>query len=831
MLLLMVFLCLKAKTQINADSAFISYADPIRYEIGRISVAGNEFSDEAAIIAISGLTIGQQIVIPGAEINNAMKKIWNLKLFRDIEIKKAKVISDVVFLEIKVQEHPRLSAFTLKGLKKTDVEKLSELIKPHLPEGRILTTYNKQNAIEAIRLYYEEKGYPNAVIQTNTREDNRFENAIILQFDIDKRNKVKVMQIEIEGNKNISDRKLKKLMTFTNEKRKLFKKSLLTETGFAADKKRILEFYRTKGFQDAKIISEDIRHSEEGDWIIKIKIKEGPVYRIRNIKWDGNTVYSNETLSAILGMSKGDIYNTQLLAERLQFSPEGRDISGLYMDNGYLFFNINFEELGIDKDSVDLKINIQEGPVAIIGRVSISGNDVTTEEIILREIRTRPGDRFSRAAIIRSQRALVNLGFFKPETLDIKTNVHPETGTVDIEYIVEEKSNDQFELAASWDPASNRLVGTLGLSFNNISLKNFFKKSAWNPIPRGDGQHLSFRIQSTGREFQSYNVSFTEPWLGGKKPSNLTVAGFFTNRFFETSEGTDQRFKIFGASANMSTRLQWPDDNFISSTSINYNRIILNDWLVDGFELEDGTPLSDGTFNNFYIKQTIARNTINHPIFPSSGSNVSLSLQFTPPYSLFSDKGNDKSPQEKFKWLEYYKLRFDGQWYTPLGKKLVLKSSAKMGMISAYNQQVGLSPFERFWFGGNGFDAQQGFTGIDLISMRGYNATSDFPVNQNGGATAFGKFSLELRYPIVQSPASTIYLTAFAEAGNAWGNLKSVKPFNLKRSAGLGIRAHLPMFGLIGFDYGIGFDKEAIGTGSYLSRYGRFSLILGFEPD
>lgn len=829
--LLLAFLCLQLNAQTEEAAVITDYNKSEIYEIGNIKVIGADFADEAAIISISGLKVGQQVTIPGDKINSAMKAIWNLQLFKDLEIRKAKTIDDVVFLEIEVFEFPRIGSYSFTGVKKSDLDGLQEAVNDHLVKGSVFTAHSRQNAMLAIKEFYAEKGYPNAVVALKETPDPILQNAIQLTYDIDKRDKVKVMMIDFVGNKNINDRKLKKLMEFTNEKKKLFKKSILTETGFEEDKKRIIAFYKTKGFQDAAIKSDSIWISDEGDWIVNIVIHEGNPYYIRNISWEGNAMYSTVALESVLDIEKGDIYNTQFLAERLEFSPDGRDVSSLYMDNGYLFFKVQSKEVLIENDSVDLHIKIQEGPVAMIGKVIISGNTVTNEAVIRREIRTRPGERFSRAAIIRSQREIINLGYFNPEALDIKTVVHPENSTVDIEYVVEEKSNDQFELSAGWDAASNRLIGTVGLSFNNISIKNFFNKSAWNPFPRGDGQQLSFRIQSTGKQYQSYNFSFTDPWLGGKKPTNLTVGGFLTNRSYVTAEGITQRYHILGGSVNLSSRLQWPDDNFISSTSVNFNRISLDDWSVDGFQLEDGTLLSDGVFNNFYIKQTIARSTLNHSIFPTSGSNVSLSLQFTPPYSLFNKSGSEEPAQQQYKWLEYYKVRFDGEWYIPLGEKFVLKTSAKIGIIGAYNNDIGLSPFERYWFGGNGLDAQQGFTGIDLISMRGYNATTDFPVNGNGGATAFNKFSAELRFPIIKSPASTIYAIGFVEAGNAWNDFSDINPFDLKRSAGLGLRVHLPMFGLLGFDYGVGFDKDAIDTGSYLSRYGRMSLILGFEPD
>ncbi len=825
-LLLLMILCLDLSAQQE------DLGESTTYEIGNVKVIGAVHSDPEAIIAVSGLKVGSKIDIPGIKINKAMKALWDLQLFQDLEIRQAKVIEDVVFLEIEILELPRLGEFSLKGIKKSEEEYLLKEVAKVIHKGRILTKYKEQQAKEVITNYYDDKGYPDAVIFTKKKNDTRFQNTINLEFDIDKRKKVKILQISFAGNENISTRKLKKLMTFTNEKKRLFKKSLLTEEGFNEDKKAIIYYYQTKGFLDAQIIADSAWVNEENDWCIHLIIDEGLKYNIKNIVWEGNSVYPDEVLQAVLDIKKGDVYDPHLLEQRLQFSPDGRDISAIYMDNGYLFFKIESEETSIVDDSISLRIKIQEGPIATIGKVSIKGNTVTKEEVIRREIRTLPGDRFSRAAVIRSQREIINLGFFNPETIDMNTTVHPETGTVDLEYIVEEKSSDQFELSAGWDPASNQLIGTLGLSFNNISMNNLFDPSAWNPFPRGDGQRFSIRLQSTGKQYQSYNFSFSDPWLGGKKPTNLTVGGFFTNRRFDTDEGVTQRFNILGLSGNVSTRLQWPDDNFVSSTSLHFNRITLDDWSVDGFQLEDGTPVSDGVFNNFYIKQTFSRHTLNHPVFPTRGSNISWSIQFTPPYSLFN--GSDpkvESPAETYKWLEYYKTRFSAEAYQSLGKKLVLKGSAKLGLVGAYNNEIGLSPFERFWFGGNGLDAQQGFTGIDLISMRGYNATSDFPVNENGGATFFQKYSAELRYPIVQSAASTIYLTGFVEAGNAWNDLDKVNPFDLKKSAGLGLRIHLPMFGLIGFDYGIGFDKTPTGEGGYLSRYGRINLVLGFEPD
>jgi outer membrane protein insertion porin family len=532
------------------------------------------------------------------------------------------------------------------------------------------------------------------------------------------------------------------------------------------------------------------------------------------------------------------VYNQELLETRLSFSQDGRDISTLYMDNGYLFFRADPIETAIEGDSIDLELRIYEGAQATIDKVTITGNDRTHEHVIRREVRTRPGDKFSRSDIIRSQRQIINLNYFNPESLGINTPVNPSRGTVDVEYTVEEKPSDQLELSAGWG-GQRRVIGTLGVTFNNFSLRNIANRKAWHPLPQGDGQRVSLRAQTNGDFYQSYNLSFTEPWLGGKKPTSFTVAGFFnrfTNGASKSNPEAYQSFNIKQLSVSLGTRLSWPDDNFVSRTGVNVQVLDLQNWsLTNVFRTDAGEIVRTGYYNNFSITQTFARSTINDPLFPKEGSNISLSVQFTPPYSVFQKDKDYASlpPQERYRWLEYHKWRFDAEWYTTLVGKLVLKAQTKFGVLGAYTRSIGVSPFERFQLGGDGINNQQfGYAGVDIISSRGYEI-ADFPDNtiQGGQEVAtplYNKLTLELRYPLSLNPSSTIYIMAFAQGANAWRNGRDFNPFELQRSVGGGVRVFLPMFGTLGFDYGIGFDKTGPRT---IQNMGDFNIILGFEPE
>ena len=809
------------------------YNDPKEYEIGEVKISGIQYSDENAIRVVSGLRTGDKIRIPGEKYSAAIRNIWDQKLFTDIQVHYEKIIGDVIFLEIILEERPRLSRYTYTGIKKTYHEDLNDLLKTFLLRGGIVTEATKVNAITTIRNFFIKKGYLDVEVDAVELHDEKAVNAILLEFHIQRKGRVKVKNIEFTGNDNVTDKRLRNKMENTKWKKRLFASSKFIKEDYRVDKQSIIDYYNTIGFRDARVMSDSIWRGESGELNISINLLEGNQYYFKNITWKGNSIYSDQELDSRLGIEAGDIYNQELLEERLRFSLDGRDVSSLYMDNGYLFFQVEPTEVAIEGDSIDLEMRIFEGPQATIDRVIIKGNDRTHEHVIRRAIRTHPGDKFSRAELIRSQREIINLGYFNPENLDINTPVNANRGTVDIEYTVEERSSDQLELSAGYQPSTTfyrgGLIGTLGITFNNFSLRNVFNSKAWRPLPQGDGQRLSIRAQTNGKYYQSYNFSFTEPWLGGKKPNSFTLAAFYTEnaQYFDLS----RTFSIKQLSIGLGSRLTWPDDNFLSNTTINLQNIKLNEFGAI-FQLPDGTIITNGLFHNFYLQQTFARSTVADPIFPRDGSSFSLTLQLTPPYSFLS--GRDYSNidlQEKFKWIEYHKWKFDAEWYQTLFGKLVLRASAKIGVLWYYNEDVGETPFERFELGAEPLATQYTITGKDQITLRGYE-TQDLPAVGLGGASIFDKFIIELRYPLSLNPSSTIYGLAFLEGGNAWNTFRDFNPFDVKRSVGVGLRVFLPMFGTLGFDYGLGFDKpEILARPHKWTELGKFTIILGFEPE
>ena len=821
----------------------IDYSDPKEYEIGMVKVYGANYSDDNAIIAIAGFKVGDKLRIPGPEITRAMRALWKLRLFTDVQIRIEKTIGEIVFLEILVEELPRLARHSFKGVKKSDHDDLNEALEPFLIKGGIVTKNTKTNAIVTIQEYYKEKGFLDTKVVIDEVPDEKMVNAVRLTFNIDRNEKVKIKSITFSGNNSVSSRKLRKKLDDTHEKKKLFKSSRFIREDYEEDKRQVVDFYNSLGYRDAIILKDSIWRDADGLVNIHINIKEGNQYYFRNIAWKGNTIYNTDYLSTVLGIQRGDVFNQELLDTRLRFSVDGRDISTLYLDNGYLFFNVDAIETAVVEDSIDLEIRILEGAQATIDKVIIRGNDRTHEHVIRRELRTRPGQKFSRSDIIRSQRQIIALGYFNPETMQINTPVNPQRGTVDIEYVVEEKPSDQLELSAGWAGGGRGVIGTLGVSFNNFSIRNIFNKESWAPLPQGDGQRLSIRAQTSGRFFQSYNVSFTEPWLGGKKPTSFTVGGFYTKLTRGVRETSSyELFDVIGVNVGLGTRMKWPDDNFISNTTFEFQQLRLDNWFGGLFRDDNGNLVQDGIFYDFNIRQTFTRTTIGDPLFPKEGSKISLTMQFTPPYSLFSNKNySELEAAEKFKWIEYQKFRIDAEWYTQLFGKFVLKTSAKIGILGSYNEEIGVSPFERFQLGGDGLTGQQfanNFVGVDLISLRGYEVR-DIPNNfvevngtlQETATPIFDKFTLELRYPISLNPSATIYVHAFAQGGNSWQRIEDFNPFDMRRSAGMGLRVFLPMFGTLGFDYGFGFDKPDSGQGNIFQRFGNFNIVLGFEPD
>lgn len=822
--------------QEKEEVPLLDYTEGQEYQIGGISVIGLKFTDENALISISKLKVGDEITIPGPAIQQAMKALWKLRLFTDLEIHLEKTIGDVAFLEIRVSELPRLGKHTFRGVKKGQHDDLNDEVNRFLLKGGIVTENTKQNAANAINQYYQEKGFLD--VETSVQEilDSTQMNKVTLIFTIKRKKRVKIKDIQFVGNNQLKSKTLRKAMKHTRRKRRLFATSKFQPDLYEKDKGGLVHLYQTQGYRDASIRKDSIWRDDKGELQLLLEIAEGRPYYLGAVSWKGNVIYSTEQLDAILGLTRGEIYNVAQLEERLFFSQNASDISSLYLDRGYLFFKLDPVEVAIREDTVDLELRIFEGPQATIDRVEIIGNHQTFDHVIRRELRTLPGAKFSRSDIIRSQREIVNLGYFNPESLNINTPVDPQNGTVSIEYEVEERPGDQLELSAGWGGTGNGVIGTVGISFNNFSIRNFFNREAWRPLPKGEGQRLSVRLQSNGRVYQSANASFTEPWLWGKKPNNFTVASFFnryTNGLSRESANFGE-FSIQGLSFSLGTRLRWPDDFFVSSTGINLQAINLRNWGAGLFTTADGTTLGDGVFNNFSITQTISRNSIDNPNFPTRGSRFSLSLQLTPPYSLFTQNENkDPSLEEQYRWVEYHKWRFNAEFFSPLFDKVVLRVSAKMGYLGYYNRELGYAPFERFQLGGDGINNQAiGFQGTDIIALRGYQVT-DLEANvsddgQTVAAPIFQKVTTEIRYPLSTNPNSTMYTMLFLEAGNAWESFDRYNPFQLKRSLGLGFRVMLPMFGLIGFDYGLGVDKAGVQT---LSELGKVSIILGFEPE
>lgn len=838
---ILIAVCLApAVIQAQTDTLLpiMAFEQPKEYELGGIRVSGAQFADANTLISITGLRVGAKVRIPGPQISKALQTLWSLRLFTDVQILREKSVGDKLFIEIQVKELPRYTRHSFTGVKKNKHEDLNAIINKFLQKGAILTDNIKASIIYGMEEYFIEKGYLNARVIINSSPDERSTNATKLEFAINRGKRVKIKDIRFHGNESVKSVTLRKKMKETARKRRLFKKSKFIRKEYEADKLKVEAYYNTLGFRDARIIKDSIWRNRKGELLIDLTLTEGRRYYYRSIAWKGNTLYESSYLNQVLGIKKGDVFNEELLNSRLSFSQDGRDISSLYLDYGYLFFRCDPIETAVDGDSIDVEMRIFEGPQATIDRVVINGNDRTHEHVIRRELYTRPGDKFSRSDIIRSQREIINLGYFDAEKLGINTPVNPDRGTVDVEYNVEEKPSDQLELSAGYQPATSfsrgGIIGTLGVTFNNFSLRNITNKSAWNPLPQGDGQRFSVRGQTAGERFQSYNVSFTEPWLGGKKPNSLTVAGFF-NRFTNGFEGSDsyQRLNIKQGTLGFGTRLKFPDDNFIFRADLDIQTLTLLRW--PGFSDDQGRTVNNGIYHNYNLGLTLARNSINDPIFPRGGSLVSMKFQFTPPYSWFKDESFYKTADvsDLYRYVEYTKWRIDAEWYTTLVGKLVLKTSSKIGILGRWSKKTALTPFERFDLGGDGLNNQNfGLNGRDIISLRGYDV-SDIMSRFPGGAGVFSKYTVELRYPISLNPQSTIFVTAFAQGGNAWQRVQDYNPFDVKRSAGMGLRVFLPMFGTLGFDYGFGFDKPSLlasGARKW-TEYGRFNIVLGFEPD
>ena len=815
------------------NSSIIDYSQPKDYIIGDISISGVKHLSESVLINMSGLNTGDEITIPSDQISSAIYKLWNQGLFENIDIKILSIVENKINLEIELEEYPRLSKFKFKGkISKSDISTLKEDLK--LIRGKVLTQNLIINSTKNIKNFFINKGFLNTSVKSIIIKDTLTKNASLLIFDIDKNNKVKIHDIIVSGrkqelnkNKNffnkkdtvyaLSNSKLRKSLKETKVKNKwrFFKASKFIKSKYEEDKINLIKKYNEKGFRDARILNDSTYLNSDNSLVVEINLFEGDPYLFGEISFIGNTVYTNEELFNQMGIKRGDIFNQTTLESRLFGSQDGSDISALYLDNGYLFFNANPIEISTENNQIDIEIRIYEGEQARVNKVSVIGNTKTNDHVIMREIRTMPGDLFKRSDIMRSQRELAMMQYFNPETFDVKIDPQPARNEVDITYVVEEKSSDQISMSGGW--GAGRVIGQLALTFNNFSSKNFFKKDKWRPLPSGDGQRLILQAQSNGIYYRTYRASFIEPWLGGKKPTSLSIS---LHRA-ESTNGLDgeekQELSITGLSVSLGNRLKKPDDWFRLYNGIEFSRYDLNN-------SQTFFSFSDGYSNNINYSLTLDRNSVDQATYPRQGSHFTLSLNATPPYSLFDDVEDYSTltEQEKYKWMEFYKFNFKSVWYSAFTDKLVLATRTQFGLLGAYNQDKGITPFERFYVGGDGLSGVGMMNdGRELIALRGYSNNSLSPQT---GATVFSKYTAELRYALSLNPSSTMYMLGFVEAGDAWENFNNFNPFIVKRTAGIGLRIMLPMVGMMGLDYGWGLD-DVIGNPN--ANGGQFHFSMG----
>jgi outer membrane protein insertion porin family len=838
----------------------LNYAKPNEYFIAGIEVSGLNVLDKNSMISLTGLKVGDKIKIPGDGISGAIRKLWKHGLIGDVVISVAKIEGDNVWLVVELAERPRLTNFYFTGIKKSQESSLKEELT--LIRGKIVNDAILRNTELAVKKHFVKKGFLNAEVKIYQERDTVIRDGIKLRIDVQPKSKVKINKIVIAGNENIPDGKLKsklkgtkehprftlhrtllkELFTFKpfqfftktypvskqeakeffsdNLKLNVFQGSKFIQTDYEDDKAKLISFYNSKGYRDAELVMDTVYNFNKRSININMSINEGPKYHFRNILWTGNYLHTEKTLNSILGISKGDVYNRELIDKKLTFNPKGPDISGLYMDDGYLFFRINPVEFAVDGDSIDVEMRISEGEQATINEVTIKGNDRTNDHVVRRELSTYPGQKFRRSDLIRTQQRLGQIGYFNAQKINPNMSPNPANATVDIEWEVEEQSNDQIELSGGWGGFYG-FVGTLGLTFNNFSARNIIHFDKWRPLPVGDGQRLSLRITANGRTFQNYGVSFTEPWLGGRRPQSLTVSANksvtrYAGQGALSLTDLNSSLNVDNISVGLGRVLEWPDNYFTLMNTFGYTVYSLKN--APGYGLGCATCSS----YRFLLSTNIARNSIDNPMYPSQGSTISLNVDLTPPYSSWRNLNyNTASLEEKNKYVEYHKWMFDAKYYIPLDKKnkLVIEAKAHFGFIGSYSKQLGLGPFERFYLGGDGLAGGIGafVLGQDVIGLRGYQNNQITPPFNNlqgsvRGGIVYDKFGLELRYPITTGNAATIYGFIFTEAGNNWYNYEDFNPFDMYKSAGFGARIFMPAFGLIGLNWGYGFDPFPLGS-------------------
>ena len=857
-----------AFAQDTIDSATIEYTSPRKYEIAEITIKGADNYEDFVLIGFSGLAVGDMIDVPGEAVTAAVKRFWKQGLFSDVKIYPTKIAEDKIWLEIALTERPRVSEINYSGLKKGEIEDLE--LKLSIVKGNQITPNISDRAKKVISKYMEEKGFMNVEVKVLQRNDPSKAGHVIVDVEVDKKLKNKVHQIVVTGNNALTFNQINKAMKKTNDNnwRNFFRTKKFVKEEYEKDKIALIEKYNEIGHRDAYIVSDSVVKFDEKSVIVYLTVDEGKKYYFRNIKWIGNTIYPYDFLDAVLNIKKGDIYNHKHLMERLQ-TDETDAVSKLYQDRGYLFSQIEPVEVLVENDSIDFEMRIYEGKPATINEINIKGNTRVYEHVVRRELRTKPGQLYSQSDIMRSLRELAQMGHFDQEKLRPDIQPNQEDGTVDITYELETKGSDQVEFSAGW--GSTGIVGSIGLKFSNFAIQNLFRPETYRIVPQGEGQTFSLNARTNGQSYSSVSMSFLEPWLGGKRPNSLSAAIYYSSQssisdrylnnmqsgygysgyggygygsgygsmygnsygnsaynssYYDSEMDPDKYMRTAGASLGYGKRLNWPDDFFTFYGELSYQLFMLKGWYRSMF------PITEGMFNNLSLNLTLSRSSIDNPIYTRRGSSFSLGLKITPPYSSFNNKDYTPgvlSEQERYKWIEYHKWTFNGKMFTPLtpnDKALVLMTRAMFSYLGHYNENA-KSPFETFYMGGDGMSAYTSY-GTDYIAMRGYESGTLTPYNlstQTSSGYLYNKFTMELRYPLSLEQSATIYALAFLEAGNSFASIKKYNPFDLKRSAGIGVRIFLPMVGMMGIDWGYGFDK-----GYYGQRGGsQFHFVLGQE--
>ncbi|MCQ2177818.1 MAG: outer membrane protein assembly factor BamA [Bacteroidales bacterium] len=835
-----------ALLQFNAQGQVaVDYNNPRKYIVGGVRVEGNNFIDANQIIQITSLDKGMEVTVPGDDMSNIIRRLWLQRYFDDVslEIERLSEAGDSAFFVVRIKERPRVSKWTFSGIKTSEKKDIQDRL--NLKRGGEFSEYVDKTAKDIIKRFYAEKGFLKCDIETTVRKDSMVRNAIIVNFDVTKGPKIKVKDINFYGNDHVKEYKLAKAMkkTKSNKIYNFFKSKKFDEKEYIKDRKTVLDPFQEAGYRDARIIRDSVYYISDDRLAIDFEFEEGRQYYFRDISWTGNSVYSSEQLNDIIELKKGDVYDVVSLDKKIFGGGKENeyDVSKLYRDNGYLFFEITPVEVNIQNDSVDVELRISEGKQATLNNIVINGNDITNEKVVRRQIFTRPGYLFSQSEFERSVREIASLGQFDAEAaMDPHKGYsiipNPASNTVDIIYNVTEKPSSQLELSGGW--GGNTFVATVGVSFNNFSTRRMFERGAWRPVPLGDAQNLAFRFQTNGSYYTALSASFTEPWLFGKKPISLSLSAYYTRQtdsnIYLGILSHNREMEVFGASAMLGSRLKWPDNYFVLYNMLSWQTYRLNNWYSGYFIFDDGMS------HNISYTISLSRNSTDQQIYPRQGVDFSASLSLTPPFSLFRkytyDENGNKVPvnswrdidydtwtaPQRYRWIEYHKWKVSAASYFKLAGDLVMMARAQFGYLGYYNEKLGYSPFEGFLVGGDGMSGYNTY-GSEVIALRGYTNYSLTPTkttayNSSGAAYAgnvYDKFTLELRYPVVLQPSSTIYALAFLEGGNCWSDIREFNPFQIKRSAGAGVRIFLPMIGLIGVDWGYGFDDMTNGKSQF----------------